>query len=189
MAEFSVFHDKFELKNLGQISVIQLPKLAGRDSAVEGAGSQIKCDLNHTRYVIVIDFDSIKIKIKIISICSVFLKWGCYFCCISSTANFDPMKAKFEQRYVAKAVNPDQLTTPYIPDFFKEHGAILYQFLPTAKGNELLPGEVKYGYRFYLLDDPSKEGVFYLSSHSDMETLKSRSKFLSRVEREILKIS
>lgn len=99
------------------------------------------------------------------------------------------MKAKFEQRYVAKAINPDQLTTPYTPEFFKEHGAILYQFLPTAKGNELLPGEVKYGYRFYLLDDPSKEGVFYLSSHSDMDTLKSRSRFLLRVEKEILKIS
>ena len=93
------------------------------------------------------------------------------------------------QRYVAKALNPDQLTTPYTPDFFKEHGAILYQFLPTIRGNELLPGEVRYGYRFYLLNDPDKEGVFYLSSHKDIETLKSRSKFLSRVEREILKIS
>ena len=93
------------------------------------------------------------------------------------------------QRYVAKALNPDQLTTPYTPDFFKEHGAILYQFLPTIRGNELLPGEVRYGYRFYLLNDPDKDGVFYLSSHKDIETLKSRSKFLSRVEREILKIS
>lgn len=99
------------------------------------------------------------------------------------------MKPKFEQRYVTKAANPDQLTTPYMPDFFKEHGAILYQFLPTIKGAELLPGEVKYGYRFYLLDDPNKEGVFYLSSHKDIETLKSRSKFLSRVEKEILKIT
>jgi hypothetical protein len=88
-----------------------------------------------------------------------------------------------------KASNPDRLTTPYIPDYFKEHGAILYQFVPIVRSNELLPGEVKYGYRFYLLDDPSKEGVFYLSSHKDIETLKSRSKFLSRVEREIFKIS
>lgn len=99
------------------------------------------------------------------------------------------MKPRFEQRYVAKATNPDQLTTPFIPDFFKEHGAILYQFVPTIKGDELLPGEVRYGYKFYLLDDPSKEGVFYLSSHKDIETLKSRSRFLSRVEREILKIA
>lgn len=99
------------------------------------------------------------------------------------------MKPKFDLRYVAKAPNPDQLTTPFIPDFFKEFGAILYQFLPTVKGNELLPGEVKYGYRFYLLDDPSKEGVFYLSSHKDIETLKSRSKFLARVEKEISKAS
>lgn len=99
------------------------------------------------------------------------------------------MKVKFEQRYVAKALNPDQLTTPYTPDFFKEYGAMLYQFLPAIKSNELLPGEVKYGYRFYLLDDPSKDGVFYLSSHKDIDTLKSRSKFLSRVEREIQNIS
>ncbi|WP_353720218.1 hypothetical protein [Dyadobacter sp. 676] len=93
------------------------------------------------------------------------------------------------QHYTAKAANPDQLTTPFIPEFFKEHGAILYQFVPTIKGSELLPGEVRYGYKFYLLDDPGKEGVFYLSSHSDIETLKSRSKFLSRIEKEILKIS
>lgn len=99
------------------------------------------------------------------------------------------MRPRFEQRYVAKAPNPDQLTTPYTPEFFREHGAILYQFVPTIRGNELLPGEVKYGYKFYLLDDPAKEGVFYLSSHKDIETLKSRSKFLSRVEKEILKVS
>lgn len=99
------------------------------------------------------------------------------------------MKPKFDQRYVAKAVNPDQLTTPFTPEFFKEYGAILYQFLPSIKGNELLPGEVKYGYRFYLLSNPDKEGVFYLSTHKDIDTLKSRSKFLSRVEKEILKIS
>lgn len=99
------------------------------------------------------------------------------------------MKSRIEQRYVAKATNPDQLTTPFTPDFFKEHGAILYQFVPTIRGTELLPGEVRYGYKFYLLADPSKEGVFYLSSHSDIETLKSRSRFLSRVEREIRKIS
>jgi hypothetical protein len=93
------------------------------------------------------------------------------------------------QRYhLTKATNPDQLTTPYIPDFFKEFGAILYQFLPSIKGNELLPGEVKYGYRFYMLDDPNKEGVFYLSSHKDIDTLKSRSKFLSRVEKEITRL-
>jgi hypothetical protein len=85
----------------------------------------------------------------------------------------------------AKQLNPDRLTTPYTPDYFKEHGAILYQFVPIIRGNELLPGEVKYGYRFYLLDDPNKEGVFYLSSHKDIDTLKSRSKFLLRVEREI----
>lgn len=89
----------------------------------------------------------------------------------------------------AKLLNPDRLTTPYIPDYFKEHGAILYQFVPIIKGNELLPGEVKYGYRFYLLDDPSKEGVFYLSSHRDIETLKSRSKFLLRVEEEISRLN
>ncbi|MHA4737769.1 hypothetical protein [Dyadobacter sp. MSC1_007] len=65
---------------------------------------------------------------------------------------------------------------------------MLYQFAPTVKSTDLLPGEVKYGYKFYLLDDPNKEGVFYLSSHKDMETLKSRSKFLSRVEKEILKV-
>ncbi|MBO9616884.1 MAG: hypothetical protein J7619_29630 [Dyadobacter sp.] len=99
------------------------------------------------------------------------------------------MKAKFEQRYIAKAVNPDQLTTPFTPEFFREYGAVLYQFLPTVKGNELLPGEVKYGYKFYLLENPGKEGVFYLSSHKDMDTLKSRSKFLSRVEKEILKVA
>lgn len=99
------------------------------------------------------------------------------------------MKAKVMQPYVAKAVDPDRLTTPYIPDFFKEYGAILFQFVPTVKSSDLLPGEVKYGYRFYLLDDPSKEGVFYLSSHKDMDTLKSRSKFLSRVEKEILKVA
>lgn len=99
------------------------------------------------------------------------------------------MRKIIEQRYVAKAPNPDQLTTPFTPDFFKEYGAILYQFLPTVKGNELLPGEVRYGYKFYLLDDPSKEGVFYLSSHKDIDILKSRSRFLSRVEREISKIS
>jgi len=96
---------------------------------------------------------------------------------------------EFEQRYVAKSVNPDQLTTPFTPDFFKEHGAILYQFVPTVRGNELLPGEVRYGYKFYLLDDPCKEGVFYLSSHGDIDTLKSRSRFLARVEKEILKVS
>jgi hypothetical protein len=99
------------------------------------------------------------------------------------------MKAKIEQRFVAKAIDPNQLTTPYIPEFFKEYGAMLYQFVPTVKSNDLLPGEVKYGYKFYLLADPSKEGVFYLSSHKDMETLKSRSKFLSRVEKEILKVA
>lgn len=99
------------------------------------------------------------------------------------------MKTKLKEHYVAKAIDPDQLTTPYIPDFFKEYGAMLYQFVPTVKGNELLPGEVKYGYKFYLLDDPSKEGVFYLSSHKDMDTLKSRSKFLSRVEKEVLKVA
>jgi hypothetical protein len=99
------------------------------------------------------------------------------------------MKAKFEQRYVVKAPNPDQLTTPFTPEFFKEYGAVLYQFVPTVRSSELLPGEVKYGYRFYLLDDPAREGVFYLSTHKDMETLKSRSKFLSRVEKEIRKIS
>jgi len=99
------------------------------------------------------------------------------------------MKAKFEQRYIAKAVNPDQLTTPFTPEFFREYGAVLYQFLPTVKGIELLPGEVRYGYKFYLLDNPGKEGVFYLSSHKDMDTLKSRSKFLSRVEKEILKVA
>ena len=99
------------------------------------------------------------------------------------------MKAKFEQRYIAKAVNPDQLTTPFTPEFFREYGAVLYQFLPTVKGIELLPGEVRYGYKFYLLENPGKEGVFYLSSHKDMDTLKSRSKFLSRVEKEILKVA
>ncbi|SDF92641.1 hypothetical protein SAMN04487996_113213 [Dyadobacter soli] len=99
------------------------------------------------------------------------------------------MKAKFDQRYVAKAVNPDQLTTPYTPEFFKEHGAILYQFVPTVKGSELLPGEVMYGYKFYLLDDPCKEGVFCLSSHKDIDTLKSRSRFLAKVKKEISKIS
>nr|WP_295926531.1 hypothetical protein [uncultured Dyadobacter sp.] len=98
------------------------------------------------------------------------------------------MRTKFEQPNVAKSVNPDQLTTPYVPDFFKEHGAILYQFVPTVKGDELLRGEVRYGYKFYLLDDPAKEGVFYLSSHRDIDILKSRSKFLARVEKEILKI-
>ncbi|GGN12900.1 hypothetical protein GCM10010967_56150 [Dyadobacter beijingensis] len=97
------------------------------------------------------------------------------------------MKKPFH--YVAKALNPDQLTTPYTPEFFKEFGAILCQFLPTVRGSELLPGEVRYGYRFYLLDDPDREGVFYLSSHKDIDTLKSRSKFLSRVEKEIRKIS
>lgn len=97
------------------------------------------------------------------------------------------MKAKIEQRFVSKVIDPDQLTTPYTPDFFKEFGAILYQFKPLNRGEDLLPGEVKYGYKFYLLDDPSKEGVFYLSSHKDMDTLKSRSKFLKRVEKEILK--
>lgn len=66
---------------------------------------------------------------------------------------------------------------------------MLYQFLPTVRGNELLPGEVKYGYKFYLLEDPSKEGVFFLSTHRDMDTLKSRSKFLSRVEKEIRKVA
>lgn len=99
------------------------------------------------------------------------------------------MRTKIEQRFVAKAKDPDQLTTPYIPDFFKEYGAMLYQFLPTVRGNELLPGEVKYGYKFYLLEDPSKEGVFFLSTHRDMDTLKSRSKFLSRVEKEIRKVA
>ena len=99
------------------------------------------------------------------------------------------MKTRLIQHHVPKPVDLDRLTTPYTPDFFKEFGAILYQFLPEAKGTELLPGEVKYGYKFYLLDDPSKEGVFYLSSHKDMDTLKSRSKFLSRVEKEILKVA
>ncbi|MGN7890028.1 hypothetical protein ACN9ML_00760 [Dyadobacter endophyticus] len=99
------------------------------------------------------------------------------------------MKTRLIQHHVPKPADLDRLTTPYTPDFFKEFGAILYQFLPAAKGTELLPGEVKYGYKFYLLDDPSKEGVFYLSSHKDMDTLKSRSKFLSRVEKEILKVA
>ena len=89
----------------------------------------------------------------------------------------------------AKQLNPDRLTTPYTPDYFKENGAILYQFVPIIRGNELLPGEVKYGYKFYLLDDPNKEGVFYLSSHKDIETLKSRSKFLLRVEKEIARLN
>jgi hypothetical protein len=99
------------------------------------------------------------------------------------------MKTRLVQHYVPKPVDLDRLTTPYTPDFFKEHGAILYQFLPTVKGGELLPGEVKYGYKFYLMDDPSKEGAFYLSSHKDMDTLKSRSKFLSRVAEEILRLA
>lgn len=99
------------------------------------------------------------------------------------------MKTRYIQHYASKPIDLDRLTTPYTPEFFKEYGAILYQFLPTVKGGELLPGEVKYGYKFYLLDDPSKEGVFYLSSHKDMDTLKSRSKFLARVEQEILKVA
>lgn len=99
------------------------------------------------------------------------------------------MKTRLVQHYVPKPVDLDSLTTPYTPNFFKEYGAILYQFLPMVRGSELLPGEVKYGYKFYLQDDPSKEGVFYLSSHKDMDTLKSRSKFLLRVEKEILKVA
>jgi len=99
------------------------------------------------------------------------------------------MKARFVQHYVPKPVDLDRLTTPYTPDFFKQYGAILYQFLPAVKGSDLLPRELKYGYEFYLSDDPGKEGEFYLSSHKDMDTLKSRSKFLSRVEMEILKVA
>lgn len=98
------------------------------------------------------------------------------------------MKVKIVQNYVTKAVDPDLLTTPFVPEFFKEFGAILYQFVPTIKGEDLLPGEVRYGYKFYLLNKPDKEGVFYLSTHRDMDILKSRSKFLKRVGKEIEKL-
>lgn len=73
------------------------------------------------------------------------------------------IKTRFVEQSVPKLVGLDRLQLPISRIFSRRSHT--YHFLPSAKGTEVFPAEVRYGYKFYILADPSKEGVFYLSFH------------------------